>query len=62
MHTASKNAGNQQNADNFQDLGCCCYWWGLRKPDKVFWVGEASAGKVDMDLCLLRLWGYVVMD
>lgn len=36
MHTASKNAGKQQDADNFEDLGCCHYWWGLREPDKVF--------------------------
>lgn len=34
--TASKNAGNPQDADNFEDLGCCHYWWRLRRPEKVY--------------------------
>lgn len=29
-NTASKNAGNPQDADNFEDLGCYHDWGGLR--------------------------------
>lgn len=33
--TASKNAGNTQDEDNFGDLGCYHCWWPLRRPEKV---------------------------
>lgn len=59
-NTASRNAGNPQDADNLRIWGAVIIGWGWGAPKRFLSGIGFLTGKVE-NIFFLRLWGYVFL-